>query len=178
MFKGHLLPPIHWQRRHTAYKETELKSLLVGGHFYSMLHTSVTAVQIWIKIRNFSYGVSHYCTVFHYSAFRCEYLNLHESYIIEAFIPENAKHEIHFHGISGLFDHFSREYVPVISALSWMDAVQWHVSKLIYTFNSSPPSAAYMHQWTGYAYVHVMVCRLFRAKPLAGPMLAYCRLDP
>ena len=32
--------------------------------------------------------------------------------------------------------------------------------------NSSPPSATYMHQWTGSALVQVMACRLFSAKPL------------
>ena len=32
--------------------------------------------------------------------------------------------------------------------------------------NSSSPSAAYMHQWTGSALVQLMPCRLFGAKPL------------
>ena len=39
--------------------------------------------------------------------------------------------------------------------------------------NSSTPSAAYMHQWTGSALVQIMACRLFDAKPLAKPMLGY-----
>ena len=39
------------------------------------------------------------------------------------------------------------------------------------------PSAAYMRQWTGSALVHIMACRLFGAKPLPEPMLAYCQLD-
>ena len=44
---------------------------------------------------------------------------------------------------------------------------------------SSPPSAAYMRQWTGSALVQVMGCRLFGAKPLPEPwMLAYCQLTP
>ena len=38
-------------------------------------------------------------------------------------------------------------------------------------FNSSPPSAAYMRQWTGSALVQVMAWRLFGAKPLPEPML-------
>ena len=42
--------------------------------------------------------------------------------------------------------------------------------------NSSFPSAAYMHQWTRSALVQVMACRLFGAKPLLEPMLAYCKL--
>ena len=43
--------------------------------------------------------------------------------------------------------------------------------------NSSPPSAAYMRQWTGPSSVQVMACRLFGAKPLPEPMMAYCQLD-
>ena len=45
------------------------------------------------------------------------------------------------------------------------------------SFNSSPPSAAYMHQWIGSALVQIMACRLFGAKPLSAPMLVYCQLD-
>ena len=43
--------------------------------------------------------------------------------------------------------------------------------------NSSPPSATYMRQWTGSSLIQVMACRLFGAKPLPEPMLAYCQLD-
>ena len=43
--------------------------------------------------------------------------------------------------------------------------------------NSSPPSAAYMRQWTGSALVQIMACRLIGAKPLSEPMLTYCQLD-
>ena len=43
--------------------------------------------------------------------------------------------------------------------------------------NSSPPSAAYMRQWTGSTLVQVMACRLLGAKPLPEPMLTYCQLD-
>ena len=41
-------------------------------------------------------------------------------------------------------------------------------------FDSSPPSAAYMRQWAYSALVQVMACRLFGAKLLPEPMLAYC----
>ena len=34
-----------------------------------------------------------------------------------------------------------------------------------------------MRQWTGSGLVQVMACRLFGAKPLPEPMLAYCQLD-
>ena len=44
-------------------------------------------------------------------------------------------------------------------------------------YSLSPPSAAYMRQWTGPALVQVMACRLFSAKPLPQPTLAYCQLD-
>ena len=33
-------------------------------------------------------------------------------------------------------------------------------------FNSSPPSVAYMHLWTGSALVQIMACRMFGTKPL------------
>ena len=39
-----------------------------------------------------------------------------------------------------------------------------------------PPSAAYMRQWIGSVLVQIMACRLFGAKPLPEPMLAYCSL--
>ena len=42
---------------------------------------------------------------------------------------------------------------------------------------SSPPSAAYMRQWSGSAFVQDMACRLFGTKPLPESMLAYCQLD-
>ena len=45
-------------------------------------------------------------------------------------------------------------------------------------FNSSPPSAAYMHQWIRSALVKIKACRLFGTKPLSKPMLDYCQLDP
>ena len=48
---------------------------------------------------------------------------------------------------------------------------------LFLSFNSSPPSAAYMCQWTGSSLVQVMAWRLFAAKPFYEPMLPYCRLD-
>ena len=44
--------------------------------------------------------------------------------------------------------------------------------------NSSPPSAAYMCQWSGLALVQIMACHLFGTKPLSKPMLGYCQLDP
>ena len=43
--------------------------------------------------------------------------------------------------------------------------------------NLPPPSASYMHQWTGSSLVQVMACRLFGTKPLPEPMLAYGQLN-
>ena len=56
-----------------------------------------------------------------------------------------------------------------------------HLSTILFRpqyVNSSPPSAAYMHQWTESTWVQVMACRLFSAKPLPEPILPYCQLDP
>ena len=44
--------------------------------------------------------------------------------------------------------------------------------------HSSPPSAAYMPQRIRSTLFHIMVCRLFGAKPLSEPMLGYCQVDP
>ena len=44
-------------------------------------------------------------------------------------------------------------------------------------FNSCPHSDEYMRRRTGSALVQVMACRLFGARPLTEPMLAYCQLD-
>ena len=43
--------------------------------------------------------------------------------------------------------------------------------------NSSSTNASYMRQWIGPAFVQIMACRLFGAKPLSKPMLGYCLLD-
>ena len=48
---------------------------------------------------------------------------------------------------------------------------------MVIFFNSSPPGATCMRQWSGSSLVQVMACRLFGAKPLPEPMLAYCQLD-
>ena len=42
--------------------------------------------------------------------------------------------------------------------------------------NSSPPSAAYMHQWIRPALVHIMARCPLNAMPLSKPMLGYCKL--
>ena len=44
--------------------------------------------------------------------------------------------------------------------------------------NSLRPSDAYMHQKTRQSLVQIMAWRLFGAKPLSEPMMAYCQLDP
>ena len=45
---------------------------------------------------------------------------------------------------------------------------------LLVVLNSSPPSAAYVHQWTGSALVQITAYRLFGTKPLSKPLLWYC----
>ena len=40
------------------------------------------------------------------------------------------------------------------------------------------PNAAYMLQWIISAFVQIMACRIFGAKPLFKQMLVYCQLDP
>ena len=62
------------------------------------------------------------------------------------------------------------------------DFVMWKTDKacticVTLWFNSSPPIAAYRHQWIASVLVQIMACRLFSAKPLSKPMLGYCQLD-
>ena len=57
-----------------------------------------------------------------------------------------------------------------------IDVSQRNIS-LLELFNSSSPGAAYMRRRTGSTLVQVMACRLFGAKPLPEPMMAYCQLD-
>ena len=52
-----------------------------------------------------------------------------------------------------------------------------HIFRMTYLrVHSSPPSAAYMRQWIGWALVQKTTCRLFGAKPLSETMLFYCQL--
>ena len=67
-------------------------------------------------------------------------------------------------------------YVCVIFHVNF--STKTHPRRLINNtmLNSSPSSAAYMRQWTRLALLQVMARRLFGAKPLSKPMLAYCHL--
>ena len=74
-----------------------------------------------------------------------------------------------------------KEYL-VRTSFTRMNWIMIHIWKAaIYKhqphFNSFPPSAAYMRQWTGSGLFQVMACRLFGAKPLPEPILVYCYLD-
>ena len=53
-----------------------------------------------------------------------------------------------------------------------------HLKIHVVLFNTSPPSAAYMRQYTGPAFVQVMACRRSGAKPLPELMLNYFHLNP
>ena len=64
-------------------------------------------------------------------------------------------------------------YCPKVT-ITWVWTVQNFLSCCVrirhnVCINSSPPSAAYMRQWTGSALVQVMACRLFGAW-LIGPI--------
>ena len=64
---------------------------------------------------------------------------------------------------------------PMTSTLDLTVFQLWEVEWL--GFNSSPPSATYMHQWTVSALVQVMAWQGTGVKPLPKPMLAHCKLD-
>ena len=46
------------------------------------------------------------------------------------------------------------------------------------SFNSYPPSAAYMHPLIRSTLVQIMACRLFGTNPFSEPMLCCCQLEP
>ena len=78
--------------------------------------------------------------------------------------------------------HSPRKYMIhyiLLKNFSWLIAIIVcdNVICCILGFNSSPPGAAYMRQRTGSSLVQVMSCRLFGAKPLPEPMMAYCQPD-
>ena len=72
----------------------------------------------------------------------------------------------------------------VFPSLTWQYSLAWQTlpvaeqARITPIFNSSPPSAAYMRQRIRSALVQIMACRLFGAKPLPEPVLAYCVLHP
>ena len=54
----------------------------------------------------------------------------------------------------------------------------WEVYITHVIFNSSPPSAAYLHQWIGWALVQIMACSLLGANPSSEPVSGYCQWNP
>ena len=83
-------------------------------------------------------------------------------------------HELIFFQIMAWWHQATKHYLMQCWPMSLMSCgvtgTQW--------VNSSPPSVACMHQWTGSALVQIMACRLFGAKPLPEPVLTYCQLVP
>ena len=64
------------------------------------------------------------------------------------------------------------------SAMTKSESRLRHIHVYNKSINSSPPSAAYMHQWIGSSLVQIMACRLLGPKSLSKPMLSYCQLNP
>ena len=89
---------------------------------------------------------------------------------------------IHFHLFSVPFYTHTSMYISLNYCTRHLfDAFNHFIHGLLWKrFNSLRPGDASInvHQWTGSAFVQVMACRLFGAKPLPEPMLTYCQLDP
>ena len=51
-------------------------------------------------------------------------------------------------------------------------------TNLIRTVNSLRQSDEYIRQWTGPSLAQIMACHQFSTKPLSGPVLVQCELDP
>ena len=65
---------------------------------------------------------------------------------------------------------FMKIHLKVLSAIFFIIFTR---SQCVDIIISSPPSAAYMHQWIGSALVQIMACPLFGTKPLSKPMLFF-----
>ena len=61
---------------------------------------------------------------------------------------------------------------------SWIHLVSFYPFQKqgSFLFNSSPPSAAYIHQWIRSALIHKMAWCLLGTKPLSKPVLGYSQL--
>ena len=77
----------------------------------------------------------------------------------------------------GISIHYSAEYNSNVLFMRAFKKGYWFRSGCLLHVNSSHPSAAYMRERTGSPLVHVVACRLFGAKPLPEPLLAYCQPD-
>ena len=107
--------------------------------------------------------------------------------LVYTYIPQNARYQNH----NKLYFHFLTNSAFMVDTLP--QGNQGRVNRVCsilglllveprygiscHSFNSSPPSAAYMRQWIGSTLVQIMVCRLFGAKPLSKPILSYCQMD-
>ena len=80
--------------------------------------------------------------------------------------------------ISGRNQNHQTEFIQIhIEMYRYNVSDNGHTHPCFALINSSPPSAACMHQRTRLELVKVMACRLFGAKPLPEPMLDYCQPD-
>ena len=68
-------------------------------------------------------------------------------------------------------------FAHILQGCSHWTSVYWDPNGLD-MINSSPPSAARMHKWTGSALVQVMAYCRFGAKSLREPVKIYCQFDP
>ena len=75
-----------------------------------------------------------------------------------------------------LTDRDSLDGAAFLGGHWWIDLCMMIIFSNLKHFNSSPPSATYMHQWIMSALVQIMACRLYGTKPLSKPMLGYCPL--
>ena len=69
-------------------------------------------------------------------------------------------------------------YCTVISTGVLRSPVHPHRKTTGTMINSSPPSAAYMRQWIGSAFVQIIACNLFSAKSLSKPVLGDLSIGP
>ena len=116
--------------------------------------------------------------------FDCIYLHIFSGYVLFhsiSIIIVRIKSGSFTGNLSAIFHHAKcSKSCEISSTYQWCPGSLnlQSASVAIETINSSPFSVAYMRQWIGSSLFQVMACRLFGAKSLPEPMLAYCQFDP
>ena len=101
---------------------------------------------------------SHICTL---RFVQLTWLNLNKQTRLRAF-------SINLHQYIGIW--FFHPWILITS--------KWFSGNSHLAVISSPPSAAYMRQWTGSAFVQIMAYRLFGAKPLSKRITGSLSIGP
>ena len=79
-----------------------------------------------------------------------------------------------------LTEHSQNIFFVLYLVVNWMYGLFQYIKLCDFyttTMAITRPSATYMHQWMGSAFVQIMACRLFGNEPISKPMLKYCYIS-